>query len=77
MATYEIMRISPTTQKLIQRETRHHLDAARRCAHRILSQMDISDARAQYVTSVAIGLWDGSSELVALVGDTELHLYRA
>lgn len=76
MVTYEIWRINPATQKLIQRATRHRVDAARRCAHRILAQMDLSDSRAQHVTATAIDRWDGSSELVALIGDTELHVYR-
>lgn len=76
MSTYEIWRINPATKKLISRVTRRRVDAARFAAVRMLAQMDISAERAQFVTARAIERWDGSIELVALVGDTELHMFR-
>lgn len=81
MATYEIWRINPATKELIERTTRKRIDAAIYQAHcvayEIAESFGLRDRPAAHVAINAIHHFDGTREIVALIGDHEVHLFKA
>ena len=81
MTIYEIMRINPATKELIERVQRKRIDAAiyqaHRVAYEIAESFGLRDRPTAHIAISAIHRFDGTHEVVALIGDHEVHLYRA